>query len=107
LKRKRESKGDRKSIGRITALHKRGAISDPKNHRPVTVLENISLLFEDVLSNQLHGFLEKYIPTSQFGFLRKCGTQDDGALLVLKVNEILERGNECVIISLDVAGAFD
>ena len=30
-------------------------------------------------------------------------------LLVLKVNEILERGNECVIISLDAAlpGAFD
>ena len=71
------------------------------------MLENISLLFEDVLSNQLHGFLEKHIPTSQFGFLRKCGTQDYDALLVLKVNEILERGNECVIISLDVAGAFD
>ena len=73
----------------------------------MTVLENISLLFEDVLSNQLYGFLEKKIPTSQFVFLGKCGTQDYGTLLVLKVNKLLERVNECVIISLDVAGAFD
>ena len=104
---KKGSFPERWKIGRITALHKRDAISNPKNYRPVTVLENISLLFEDVLSDQMYAFLEKHIPPSQFGFLRKCGTQDYGALLVLKVNEILERGNECVVISLDVAGAFD
>jgi hypothetical protein len=63
--------------------------------------------FEDVLSDQMYAFLEKHIPSSQFRFLRKCGTQEYGALLVLKVNEFLERGNECVVISLDVAGAFD
>jgi hypothetical protein len=97
----------KKGSYQITALHKRDAISDPKNYRPVTVLENISLPFEDVLSDQMYAFLEKHIPPSQFGFLRKCGIQDYGALLVLKVNEILERGNECAVVSLDVAGAFD
>ena len=33
--------------------------------------------------------------------------KDCGTLLVLNVDEFLERGNECVVISLDVAGAFD
>jgi hypothetical protein len=74
---KKGSFPERWKIGRITALHKRDAISDPKNDRPVTVLENTSLLFEDGLSDQMYAFLEKHIPSSQFGFLRKCGTQED------------------------------
>ena len=94
-------------IGRITALHKRGPISDAKMYRPVQVLINGELVFEGVLGPQLFKFLEKFIPPSQFGFIKKCGTQDYGALLVLVIFSALERGNEILIISLDVAGAFD
>ena len=47
------------------------------------------------------------LTSSQFGFLKKCGTQDFGALLVLKVFMALERGNQVLMIPLDVAGAFD
>ena len=93
--------------GRITALHKRGAISSPKMYRPVQVLMNGELMFEGVIGPQLFSFLEKFIPTSQFGFIKKCGTQDYGALLVLLIFSSLEKGNEVLIIFLDVAGAFD
>jgi hypothetical protein len=59
-------------IGRITALHKRGAISDPTMYRPVQVLMNSELVYEGVIGPQLYKFLEKYIPPSQFGFIKKC-----------------------------------
>ena len=94
-------------IGRITALHKRGAISDPKLYRPVQVLVNGELVFEGVIGPQLFKFLMKYIPESQFGFIKKCGTQDYGALLVLLIFSTMEEGGEVLVISLDVAGAFD
>ena len=95
-------------IGRITALHKRGLVSCPKMYRPVQVLLNCELVFEGVIGPQLFRFLEKFIPPSQFGFIKKCGsTQDYGALLVLLIFSNLEGGHDVLIISLDVAGAFD
>ena len=51
-------------IGRITALHKRGDISDPKMYRPVQVLLNDELVFEGVIGPQLFRFLNKFIPDS-------------------------------------------
>ena len=98
---------DKWKLGRITALHKRGLISKPEQYRPVTMLLNIELVFEDVVLPQLYKFLEKFIPPSQFGFLKACGTQDFGALLVLKIFLALERGSDVLLVSLDVAGAFD
>ena len=76
-------------------------------YRPVQVLLNCELVFEGVIGPQLFRFLEKFIPPSQFGFIKKCGTQDYGALLVLLIFSNLEGGHDVLIISLDVAGAFD
>lgn len=98
---------ERWKVGRITALHKRGPISSPKMYRPVQVLINGELVFEGVIGPQLVRFLQKFIPASQFGFIKRCGTQDYGVLLVLLIFSALERGNQVLIISLDVAGAFD
>ena len=94
-------------VGRITPLHKKGKMSDVKMYRPVTVAPNEGLVFEGVLYDEFYDFLDNHIPKSQFGFLRGCGTQDYGAALVMQLVEILERRNQAVVISLDVAGAFD
>jgi hypothetical protein len=94
-------------IGRITALHKKGAVSDPRMYRLVQVLINGELVFEGVVGHQLIRFLSKFIPQSQFCFIQKCGANDYGALLVLLIFLALESGKEVLIISLDVAGAFD
>ena len=76
-------------------------------YRPVQVLMNGELVFEGVIGPQLYKFLEKHIPPSQFGFIKKCGTQDYGALLVLLIFSSLEDGADVLVVSLDVAGAFD
>ena len=76
-------------------------------YRPVQALMNAELVFEGVIEPQLYKFLEKFIPPSQFGFIKKCGTQDYGALLVLLIFSSLEEGEDVLMVSLDVAGAFD
>ena len=76
-------------------------------YRPVQVLMNGELVFEGVIGPQLYKFLEKHIPPSQFGFIKKCGTQDYGALLVLLIFSSLVDGADVLVVSLDVAGAFD
>ena len=72
-------------IGRITALHKRGVVSDPTMYRPVQVLINGELVFKGMIGPQLISFLSKFIPQSQFSFIQKCGANDYGALLVLLI----------------------
>ena len=94
-------------IGRITALHKRKEVTLAKNYRPVTVVPNEDMVFEDVLSDQLYNFLVEFIPLSQFGFLKKCGTQDYGAVVSMKIMRALENRNEIIAVALDVDGAFD
>ena len=78
-------------LGRVTPLHKRDAVSDAANYRPVTVVDNLESVFEDVLGDQFYQWLVKYIPGEQYGFLRGCGTCDYGADLFFKMLSCRER----------------
>ena len=93
--------------GRVSPIWKRDSRSVAKNYRPVTVLDNLSLAFERVVDPQFDSFLYLFIPENQFGFRKKCGTDDYGAALSAELNDALERLQEALLISLDVAGAFD
>ena len=93
--------------GRVTALHKRKSVKEPSNYRPLKVLENISVCFEDTISDQLYKWIEKFIPESQFGFLREVGTDDYGCTITFKMQMCLNKRGEGILISLDVKGAFD
>ena len=94
-------------IGRITPVHKRGSVTVAKNYRPVQVLDNLSVAFEDTIAPQLNAWINKFTPESQFGFMLDCGTDDYGALLSLKIVSALEIRREGILVSLDVKGAFD
>ena len=52
--------------GRVSGVWKRDSKSDPKNNRPITVLDNLSLVFERVVDKQLTNFLQVFVPDSQF-----------------------------------------
>lgn len=92
---------------RVTPLHKKGSVKSTKNYRPVSVLPNLAVAFERVLDAQFDAFVLPHIPESQFGFLKGCGGNDYGALLSMTLADHLERGDEVLVVSLDVKGAFD
>ena len=93
--------------GRVTALHKRGSVKKPSNYRPLKVLENLSVGFEDVISDRLYTWIVKFVPPSQFGFLREVGTDDYGCTLNFKMQTCLNKRGVGKLTSLDVKGAFD
>ena len=92
---------------RVTAIHKREEVTLSKNYRPVSALPNRSLVFERTLAPQVAAFCESITPDDQFGFVTKCGTVDYGALLSMVLQDALNRRLHAMLISLDVAGAFD
>ena len=91
----------------IKPVHKRKSKSDPKNYRPISVLNNLSLVFERVINPQVIHFISKFIPDYQFGFRISCGTQDYGAVLGLQLQTAIEQKQQVLAVALDVAGAFD
>ena len=98
---------ERWKLGRVSSIWKRNSKSDPKNYRPVTVLDNLSLVLERVIDPQLTRFLYKFIPENQFGFKRRCGTDDFSICLTTTLHQALEAESEAILVALDVAGAFD
>lgn len=48
--------------GRVTPIWKRKSKSAPKNYRPVTILDNLSLVFERTVDDQFSEFMAAFIP---------------------------------------------
>ena len=91
----------------MIGVHKRDSKADAKNYRPIAGLDNLSLCFERVVDPQFDSWIYKFIPECQFGFRKRCGTDDYGAAIAAELAEALEKLWEVLLISLDVAGAFD
>ena len=94
-------------IQRVSPVHKRGKRSLPKMYRPVTVVDNLSAVFEDVVKPQFEAWALKHIPDWQYGFIPECGTVDYGAALTFKIQDCLERRKQGVLVATDIQGAFD
>ena len=93
----------------IVPLHKKGDKSDPKNYRQISILSAISKVFEKVLLTQLEEFLEKYhvLDRLQFGFRTGKGCHDAVAFALHKASNEIDKSNGMVLLSLDIAAAFD
>ena len=94
-------------IQRVSPVHKRGPKTEVSKYRPVTVVDNLSSVFEDVVKPQFEAWANKFIPDWQYGFIPECGTTDYGAALTLTIQDCLQRRKQGVLIPSDIRGAFD
>ena len=60
-------------ISKVTPVFKTGAVTDPGNYRPITVLSPFAKVLERLAYNQLSHFIEKenILFKHQFGFRKK------------------------------------
>ena len=93
-------------LARIPPPHKRNSVYLAANYRPLFLLPNISVYFEGSLDDQFDARISKFIPESQFGFVRKSGTDTCGIIEHVNSKGADCRRSEGILISLDVAGAF-
>jgi hypothetical protein len=57
-------------VARITPPHKRGSVKFPKNYRPISGLNNLSLIFEDTIYPQFEAWIDNFILVENFGFAK-------------------------------------
>lgn len=93
----------------VCPIHKAGPKDDPSNYRPISLLPTFSKLLEKVVNQRLVGFLEQknLLHHRQFGFRKGISTEDAVSSLVRRVCSLLDDGNPCIGVFLDLAKAFD
>ena len=63
-------------VGKIVALHKKGASDNPSNYRPISLLSVFSKIIGKLMHKRLYDFLQiqNVIDTLQFGFPKTHST---------------------------------
>lgn len=95
---------------RVKALYKgKGSRKNRSNYRPISVLSNMSKIFEKLLYQRIYSFFEKHdvISPTQFGFLPQSNTTSAVLHAVSKIKSSIDEKKLTAAIFIDIAKAFD
>ena len=91
-------------------IHKKGkSKDDPLNYRPISLLESIGKIYEQILNRRLKWFLEdsNQLNDCQFGFRPSRSTHTSIHTMIEFINQAHKRGLDVFAISKDIEKAFD
>lgn len=93
----------------VIPIYKTGDDTDIANYRPISLISQLSKIFEKLIKNRLISYLNKYkiLSEKQFGFRENNSTQDAVLALTSKVIEALNTNRPCLCIFIDLSKAFD
>lgn len=96
-------------IAHIKPIHKKGAKDDTANYRPISLLSNVSKIFEKIIYNRLIKFLDKgnVVSDSQNGFRKKKSTISAIYQAMVKITDSLNNKKSTAALCLDLSKAFD
>lgn len=93
----------------IKPLYKSGDKTEPVNYRPISLISNLSKIFEKILKTRIESYLDKYriISKNQYGFKKAVSTEDAMAALIGKIYNSLDKSKPSICVFVDLAKAFD
>ena len=91
----------------VAPVLKKGSRYDKGNYRPVSILPNLSKVFERCLHKQISDFFDTILSKYQCGFRKGHGAQHCLIALLEKWRESIDRGLEFGILLTDLSKAFD
>ena len=91
----------------ITPLHKKKEKKDKTNYRPVSVLPNLSKIYEKLIYNQLYDYFDKILLPSQCGFHKGYSSQHCRLAMSENFKKSVDDGNEFGALSTDLSKASD
>ena len=91
----------------ITPCFKKGDRDKKENYRPVSVLSTFLKLFERVIYNQLHEFMETKFSKFLIGFRKNHNTQYTLLRMIENWKTQLIKRKKISVIIMDLSKAFD
>ena len=80
-----------------------------KNYRPISLFNNLGKILDKIIFKNIYNYCTKnnYLDKYNFGFKKKSSCQHNLALLLHNIYEILDKGQEALVVYFDVVKAFD
>lgn len=96
-------------ISTIIPIHKSGDTNKLDNYRPISLVSNLSKIFEKCIKFRVIEHLEKYkiLSKNQYGFRKDLSTEDAIYELTKKIYSSIDKKKKCLAIFLDLRKAFD
>ena len=91
----------------IIPVYKKDSRYEKSNHRTISVLPNLSKIFENVLYDQISSFFENIFSIYQTGFRNSFNLQICIAAMIEKFKKSLYQGGEYAALLMDLCKAFD
>ena len=93
----------------ICPIHKKGEKTKCENYRPITLLSNISKLFEKVMYSRIDNFLKSsnFLYEHQFGFRKHHSTNHALVSIVEQIRSSLDKKMYSCGVFVDLEKAFD
>ena len=94
-------------LANVTPVHKKGSRYDKGNYRPVSILLNVSKVFERCLHKQISDCFDIILSKYQCGFRKGHDPQHCLIALLEKWRESRDRGSEFGVLLTGLSKAFD
>ena len=91
----------------VIPVHKNNEKCAKTNNRPVSILTNISKIYEKLLYNQSSKYFDSLLATNQCGFRKGFSSQYCLLVMLEKFKEVIDRGNQFGALLTDLSKAFD
>ena len=91
----------------ITPVFKKGDRNSKDNYRPVSILSNISRIFERCIFRQLSNFMDQFLSKYQCGFRKGYSTQYCLLAMLEKWKSAVDKGKSFCALLTDLSKAFD
>ena len=91
----------------IIPVYKKDSRYMKSNYRPISVLPNLSKIFENVLYDQISSFFENIFSKYKTGFRKGFSPQSCLVAMIEKIKKSLDRGGEYAALLTDLSKAFN
>ena len=98
---------DKWKVSKIVPVLKSGDNSDINNYRPISIISNVSKIFERVIHNRLYPVLHQQISTNQHGFIRGRSTTTNLMHITQVISSALDNRLQVDVLYTDFSKAFD
>ena len=93
--------------GYISLLYKKKERDDPRNYRPITLLNSDYKILMRVLARRMNEAVVQFVSDSQTGFVPDTFLPENTMLLQLLMDWVEEENEEAYLVFLDMEKAFD
>ena len=94
-------------LGNTTSSFKKNDLTNKENYRPISILPNLSKVFEKCIYKQVSNIFENLFSKYQCGFRKGLNAQHCLIKLIEKWPERLDKGLEFGVLLTDLSKAFD